>query len=582
MPGHLPSSSFWLRLTFGTLAVSFAACATSTEAPIANDDGGSALAPDAEEGLDGGVSPAALVAKALGTDARPEGAAASEFASLPGGFEFTRVMPLRKEKVPAATGLHIVNMPAAVRLGKALFWDVQVGSDGQTACATCHFKAGTDDRTFNTMNPGIDGVFASGGVTGPGQAFTPSNIANNDRIGSQGVVRATFTSISADPNDPTDVCELLPVGPFGAERRVGARNTPTMIGAVYFRENFWDGLANHVFNGRNPFGQTGNGSGPFTIENASLASQAVAPPVDDFEMNCTGRPFAGTNSLATKLLARTPLRLQQVAANDGVLGALANPAGPGLVCNGAPCTYRELIRSAMGDSLADNAEAEFTLIWGEALFAYQATLVPDNTPFDRFLEGNLTALSVKQILGLAVYLGPARCNNCHNGGLLSDATYRAYEVAGPLNADGGDTGFHNLGLRPFNEDPGRGRLGPGGAPVSVSGSPFDRGAFKTPSLRNIKLTAPYFHQGGKATLGDVVDFYAKGGRDVQTPETTSLLQPFTLTNKQREALIDFLAEGLTDCRVEKERAPFDHPELPIPNRVSGLPAVGATGTGACP
>src|ERR1041384_8029844 len=88
--------------------------------------------------------------------------------------------PLSSEPVPQPSGGHIVDQAAAVRLGKALFWDVQSGGDGQTACASCHYLGGADDRRINTLHPGPDGVFASGGVTGPGQAFTPVDLGNDD------------------------------------------------------------------------------------------------------------------------------------------------------------------------------------------------------------------------------------------------------------------------------------------------------------------------------------------------------------------------------------------------------------------
>src|SRR5262244_3670424 len=82
--------------------------------------------------------------------------------------------PLSSVAVPMPIGGDIVDQAAAVRLGKALFWDVQLGGDGQTACATCHFHGGADNRTFSALNPGPDKIFASGGVTGPGQNFAPS------------------------------------------------------------------------------------------------------------------------------------------------------------------------------------------------------------------------------------------------------------------------------------------------------------------------------------------------------------------------------------------------------------------------
>jgi cytochrome c peroxidase len=96
----------------------------------------------------------------------------------------------------------------------------------------------------------------------------------------------------------------------------------------------------------------------------------------------------------------------------------------------------------------------------------------------------------------------------------------------------------------------------------------------------VKLTAPYFHNGGKATLADVVAFYNRGG-DFANPEKASRIKPLSLDAGDQADLVEFLTNGLTDCRVEKERAPFDHPSLSPPNGAT-LPAVGAAGTGPCP
>ncbi|PYM98804.1 MAG: hypothetical protein DME08_07120, partial [Candidatus Rokuibacteriota bacterium] len=69
--------------------------------------------------------------------------------------------PLSSVGVPKRTGGTIINNAAAIKLGKALFWDEQTGGDGRIACATCHFHNGADNRTLNTLHPGPDGIFAS-------------------------------------------------------------------------------------------------------------------------------------------------------------------------------------------------------------------------------------------------------------------------------------------------------------------------------------------------------------------------------------------------------------------------------------
>ncbi|MCP3141524.1 cytochrome-c peroxidase [Pyxidicoccus xibeiensis] len=491
--------------------------------------------------------------------------------------------PLSHEPVPQMVGHHIVDQAAALRLGKAFFWDMQVGSDGKTACASCHFAGGADDRVTNTVHPGLDGIFQTGGVTGPGQTWVPERITGDDRIGSQGMLRALFQSVNADPTIAAEQCRLLPAPPFGPNLQVGFRHSPSVVGSGFYRNQFWGGEANVLFNGINIWGDSGNNTETpiAAVQNASLASQAVGPIGNFMEMTCSGRPLNGTRGLGGKMLARTPLQFQRVATDDSVLGALANPDGPGLRCGDAPCTYGQLISDAFGPELAAQAVDKFSIIWGEALQVYQASLIPDQTPFDKFLSGNLNALTARQVRGLVQFVGKGQCVNCHVGAMLTDATVSWYEKAGPLNQDGGDQGFHNIGVRPTDEDLARGDLGIfGGVPNSQSGSPFDMGAFKTPTLRNVKLTAPYFHNGGYPTLDAVVDFYARGG-DFANPELSKDIKPRAFTPSERAALVDFLTNALTDCRVEKKRAPFDHPELPIPNRAP-LPVTGANGLGPCP
>ena len=118
---------------------------------------------------------------------------------------------------------------------------------------------------------------------------------------------------------------------------------------------------------------------------------------------------------------------------------------------------------------------------------------------------------------------------------------------------------------------------PGTAPNLLS-SPLGRnervavdGAFKTPSVRNAELTAPYFHNGGTATLRQMVDFYNRGG-DFAEQNQDNLdidIQPLGLSDLDKDALVAFLV-ALTDERVKYEKAPFDHPSLNVPNGGSVL------------
>ena len=488
--------------------------------------------------------------------------------------------PLDSVAVAQPFGDDIADYSAAVRLGKALFWDTQVGGDGQTACASCHYSAGADARTTNTLSPGPDGRYESLGVTGPGQHVQAGLITSDDRYGSQGVAAMTFHGLDADPSHVADACDAVANPPFAGQRQVTARNAPSVFGAALYRELFWDGRASDVFDGVDPFGGGANaGAATTAIEHAALASQAVGPPNNPVEMACNGRSFDGSAGLGAKLLARTPLAHQAVAADDSVLGCLSNGGASGLACGDHACTYRELIAAAFQPSLAADPTQNFARIFGQAIAAYESTLIPDATPFDRFLRGDTAALSQRQQDGLGVFAFPLNgCTSCHTGAELSDASASFASAHGVVNIDGGDQGFHDTGVRPVAEDLGRAGAGPLGASFSVSHAAADRGAFKTAQLRDVGLTAPYFHNGSKATLDDVIDFYEQAG---DFDNSASQLHALILVPADRQALIDFLQNGLTDCRVAMARAPFDHPEIAIPNGPV-LPAIGAQGIGPCP
>jgi hypothetical protein len=161
-----------------------------------------------------------------------------------------------------------------------------------------------------------------------------------------------------------------------------------------------------------------------------------------------------------------------------------------------------------------------------------------------------------------------------------------------------DQGFYNIGVRPTAEDLGVGGTQAGGVPLSWSrrrqaGFPLPEvanptavpagvhaavnGAFKTPSLRNVELTGPYFHNGGQATLRQTVEFYNRGGdfHEANLADLSPDMESLGLTEGDIDALVAFM-RTLTDERVRDERGPFDHPELPLPNGTV-LPAVGAKG-----
>ncbi len=366
----------------------------------------------------------------------------------------TLVVPM-----PRDLGDFVRDPAAAVRLGKALFWDLQIGSDGMTACASCHFHAGADNRLRNTLHPGPDGVFdvlGSGRGGGPNyllnsgdfpfQKYLDANngedliFASDDRRGAAGVLGKTFAGTL--PGQQADLAQdedegLFQIGGVDALRVTG-RDAPTAVGAIFFHRLFWDGRANHFFNGQNIWGNTDPsdpkvlemlpdgslGEVSIQLEDAAAASQAVGPPLSNVEMSWAGRSW---RDVGRKMIDRRPLASQHVDLADGVLGALANPAGPGLR---PAVTYAGLIRQAFHERWWGSQEesdgfrqmeANFALFFGLAIQSYEASLVPDQAPYDRWAAGDLSAMNESEVRGLQLFVGKGACINCHGTPLFAGA-----------------------------------------------------------------------------------------------------------------------------------------------------------------
>src|SRR5262245_8036730 len=256
---------------------------------------------------------------------------------------------------PAGLGRYVVDTQALVVLGKALFWDVQVGSDGRTACATCHFHAGADHRVTNqiagpptstaAVRPNTSltiGDFPFHAFENPNDNSSSATRDRRDVVGSAVVVNRTFVDIAdgaaVELGTDNGGASLFSLGGLKV-RQVTSRNAPSVINAVFNLRNFWDGRANDVFNTATPFGPvdtrahvlvaTGTTLSPEVVrlDGSSLASQAVGPPLNALEMSFDGRAWM---DLGRKMLTLAPLARQTVAADDGVLGAFANQAGTGL------------------------------------------------------------------------------------------------------------------------------------------------------------------------------------------------------------------------------------------------------------
>ena len=223
----------------------------------------------------------------------------------------------------------------------------------------------------------------------------------------------------------------------------------------------------------------------------------------------------------------------------------------------------------------------FSLFFGLAVQLYEATLVADNSPYDQFMDGNPNAISEQAVLGVDLFRSQARgqCITCHEGAELTGASVRQV-LASPTRIRDGqatDRGFNNIGVLETLQDISLGakdnlgnwlstvkRLSPAPPePIVVDG------AFKVPGLRNVELTAPYFHNGGQRDLPSVIEFYDRAGDSHEGMVTldgthVELMSILGLTPEEKAALLAFLV-SLTDERVRFQQAPFDHPQLFIPN-----------------
>jgi cytochrome c peroxidase len=311
--------------------------------------------------------------------------------------------------------------PATVALGQRLFFDTRLSADGTIACSTCHDPA----RAFT------DGKAVSSGIGG----------------------------------------------------RLGQRNAPTILNALYNATQFWDGRA------------------------ATLEQQAALPIVNSVEM---GQPSL-----------------------DAAVASIA-----------AIPEYRQAFRNAFGSTPGGRDLVR-------AIAAYERTQVSFDSPFDHYIAGEHDAIDPAARRGWELFNTRARCNKCH---ALSDKKRDTTNFT--------DNDFHNIGVLIVRHDvvklakQARQLVASGDAAAIdraaiqtdlsalgrflVTKKESDIAAFKTPNLRNLLLTAPYFHDGSQATLWDVIDHYNKGA-GLHNPYLDEDIVPLALSERDIDDLVAFMA-----------------------------------------
>ena len=311
--------------------------------------------------------------------------------------------------------------PARVALGQKLFFEPRLSGDGTVACATCH---------------------------DPARAFTDGR--------------------------PVSV---------GIHGRVGQRNAPTILNALYNKHQFWDGRVD------------------------TLEEQAALPITNPFEMGS-----ASIGDAASRI------------ADDK--------------------DYQTQFMRAFGRAVNEQDMLS-------AVAQYERTLASFNSPFDHFMAGETNAVSDSAKRGWELFSTKARCNLCH---ALTDNQRDPTLFM--------DNDFHNIGVGILRHQVGplaqkaERELAQGNLPavdaaaiasdLSVLGrflvtrQAEDIASFKTPGLRNVLVTGPYFHDGSMETLWDVVDHYNKGD-GIRDSWLDKDMQPLALTEPEIDDIVAFLA-----------------------------------------
>lgn len=167
-----------------------------------------------------------------------------------------------------------------------------------------------------------------------------------------------------------------------------------------------------------------------------------------------------------------------------------------------------------------------------AIASFERTVISNNSPFDKWVKGDEKALTKNEVNGFKVFSDPSRgnCAVCHSGANFTD------------------NGFHNIGLASYGEEnPDMGRYAI--KPIRVL-----KGAFKTPTIREISNTAPYFHDGSANTLEEVVDHYVTGG--VVEADLSPNMKKLSITDKEKSDLIAFMR------KLSEPAVPFVLPVIP--------------------
>lgn len=168
----------------------------------------------------------------------------------------------------------------------------------------------------------------------------------------------------------------------------------------------------------------------------------------------------------------------------------------------------------------------------KAIATFERTVYSGNAPYDRYNAGDKQALTPAQVRGMNLFFNKTACDSCHLGFNFTDGSYV------------------NIGIGMDQPNPDLGRY-------QVTNKDEDRGAFKTPTLRDIAHTAPYMHDGHLKTLEEVVEHYNRGG--IKNPTLDQRMKPLNLTEQEKQDLVAFL-KALNGEGWQQVKSPEEFPK----------------------
>ncbi len=431
-------------------------------------------------------------------------------------------MPLRHrppEAEKARVGTHFrTSVPiAAALLGAALGAAEEAGAQLPPAPAPVENPASETKRVLGKLLFWEEQLSSDNDVA-CGTCHLPEHAGADPRLGVHpGDFAASFDDVVGSPGvirrNAAGGAVHDPV--FGFERQVTRRAAPSFFGSPFATAQFWDDRAGDAF--VDPLSAT-----TVIATGGSLESQSLGPILSDVEMAREGRSWA---DVTNKLANVTPLALARDLPPD-----MASALPPGT-------RYPDLFDTAFGGTDITPVRIAF------AIATYERSLLADQTPWDLFVAGDNGAMTGSQQQGWT-FFSNSNCTTCHTPPFFSNHEFRV------------------IGVRPPSEDAGVG---------AITGLSTDEGRFKVPTLRNVGLKPSFMHNGRKSTVDSAVIFYKP--TELQFSQNLDPLIPIEIPGTEEGPLIDFIANGLTDPRVEAGSFPFDRPTLAseISPQVPGLP-----------